>query len=285
MAGGRAVTWAKMDDGFDEHPKVEALLERDELQALAAIGLWTLTLTSSSRRLTDGQISARNLRRLAPEHGERLAALLTEHGLFDDDPDGLRIHDYLHYNPSRKQIERRRKKDRVRKDSARNPHGIQKDSSRSPDGIHGDSRAPARAPGRRVGSGRGMGSSSGSKDQTETSVARARERGFDDFLAYHRQTTGHTPPREGTAALRDLAEQFNGRLDEGYSLDDLKAAVDGAWGDEYRREKGYTTADSVLRPTKVAALIERGRRPQSVGSTLSRKARGNLAVLRALEVE
>lgn len=35
--------WARIDDGFDDHPKVLALLEHDD--GATAIGLWTLCLT------------------------------------------------------------------------------------------------------------------------------------------------------------------------------------------------------------------------------------------------
>lgn len=92
--------WAKLDDGLDEHPKVEDLIEDDELLGLAAVGLWALTLTSSSRRGTDGRVSSRTLRKIAPEHGADLAQRLVDGGLYDAVDGALVIHDFLDFNPS-----------------------------------------------------------------------------------------------------------------------------------------------------------------------------------------
>jgi len=39
--------WARIDDGFDDHPKILALLEHEE--GAAAVGLWTLCLTWAHR--------------------------------------------------------------------------------------------------------------------------------------------------------------------------------------------------------------------------------------------
>lgn len=109
------MAWAKLDDGLDEHRKVEQLLEGrtelgmldgdalQELAGLAAIGLWTLGLTNTSRRLTEGHLSKRVLRALAPTTHQLLADRLVEVGLFDADPTGVHIHDYLDHNPSRDQ--------------------------------------------------------------------------------------------------------------------------------------------------------------------------------------
>lgn len=41
------MAWARIDDAFDDHPKVLALLDMEN--AAAAIGLWTLCLTWASR--------------------------------------------------------------------------------------------------------------------------------------------------------------------------------------------------------------------------------------------
>lgn len=100
------------------------------------------------------------------------------------------------------------------------------------------------------GKGKGL-----KKEEPTTAVAGD----FGVWLADHQAVTGNTPPREGTHAYRDILAAFTARRED-YSLDELKFASRGAHADEHRRQNGYTTADSVLRPTKVYALIEKGRK-------------------------
>jgi hypothetical protein len=131
------VAWSRLDDGLDEHRKVDVLLEDDELRGLAAIGLWALTLANSARRLTDGGVSKPTLRKIAPRHGKALAQRLVEAGLYDEHHGEVAIHDYLEFNPSRASVEEKRRKDSERKAagrSNRNPRGVPPDSTRSPNG-------------------------------------------------------------------------------------------------------------------------------------------------------
>jgi hypothetical protein len=102
------MAWGKVDDGLHDHPKVDAALEPDEREGLAALGLWVLVLSCVSGQLTDGVISQRVVRRLAPDHGQRLAGALVEYGLWDVVDDRWQIHDYLDYNDSREKILARR---------------------------------------------------------------------------------------------------------------------------------------------------------------------------------
>lgn len=95
--------WARMDDGFDDHPKVLALL--DEEHGLAAIGLWTLVWTYAHRTTrkrgkTPGLIPASLPRRYAGPAGRELAALLVKVGLWDVLGDGWQIHDFGDYLPT-----------------------------------------------------------------------------------------------------------------------------------------------------------------------------------------
>lgn len=107
--------WAKIDDGFDEHPKIESLFdEEDELMALAAIGLWTVSLSRAHREMQPsrrhknkkpGLIQRSNIRRYTSrEDREQLAGLLVKYGLWEVDPDGegWMIHDFGEYLPSGK---------------------------------------------------------------------------------------------------------------------------------------------------------------------------------------
>lgn len=125
-----ALPWVKLDDGFDDHEKVVELLgdagERDlsglsleelrelasQLLGLGAIGLHTLALTYSGRRLTDGTVSKQLPRRFgAPPIA---VDLLVEHDLWEQRAGGWQIHDYLDYNPSKEKVEAEREAAKTR---------------------------------------------------------------------------------------------------------------------------------------------------------------------------
>lgn len=105
--------WFNVDDGFADHPKVLKLQSEDGWQA--ALSLWTLAGSWSSKHLTDGAISKVVVARLGctPKDAE----LLVECGLWERSPDGYIFHDWLSRNPSRAQVEakRERTRDRVTK--------------------------------------------------------------------------------------------------------------------------------------------------------------------------
>jgi hypothetical protein len=96
------VSWARIDDAFDDHPKVLAVLEHD--QGGAAIGLWTLCLTWAYRNTLKrgkepGKLPAHLPRRYLGPAARELAALLVKEGLWEalGDGDGWQIHDFEHY--------------------------------------------------------------------------------------------------------------------------------------------------------------------------------------------
>lgn len=112
--------WARIDDEFDEHAKVEALLdEEDSLYALAAIGLWTLALARAHREMQTarrrrnkrpGVVQVSNIRRYAAkEIRAEVAGLLVKYGLWETDEEGWVIHDFSDYLPTPKTIEERKK--------------------------------------------------------------------------------------------------------------------------------------------------------------------------------
>lgn len=82
---------------------------------------------------------------------------------------------------------------------------------------------------------------------------------FEEWAEHYQLTTGHTLPRRGTKAFHAIAEHYSARRNEGYAAEDLKLATVGAHADDYRRANGYDTAESILRPTKVAKLVAQGR--------------------------
>lgn len=95
--------WARIDDGFDDHPKVLELLEEE--QGAAAVGLWVLCLTYAHRTTrkpgkTPGAIPPALPRRYLGPTGRELALLLVKVGLWDEAADGWLIHDFGDYLPS-----------------------------------------------------------------------------------------------------------------------------------------------------------------------------------------
>jgi hypothetical protein len=104
--------WARIDDAFDDHPKVLAMLEHD--QGAAAIGLWVLCLTWAHRNTLrkgkmPGLISASLPRRYMGTEGREMAALLVKEGLWEALPegDGWLIHDFDKYLPTAQTSEAR----------------------------------------------------------------------------------------------------------------------------------------------------------------------------------
>lgn len=96
--------WARIDDAFDDHEKVLALLDLDE--GVAAIGLWALCLTWAHRNTrkkgkTPGLLPSTLPRRFVGARGRELAAMLVEAGMWDEVDDGWMIHDFADYLPDK----------------------------------------------------------------------------------------------------------------------------------------------------------------------------------------
>lgn len=108
------MSWAKLDDAIYSHPKI--------LRAnLQAVGLYALSIAYSARHDLDGALPAEAVAMLA--RGDRsLADQLVELGLYELQQNGYKIHNFLKYNPSARQIRKRQKeqRERVRKHRERN---------------------------------------------------------------------------------------------------------------------------------------------------------------------
>lgn len=96
--------WGRMDDAFDDHEKVLALLDVDE--GIAAIGLWTLCFTWAHRNTrkkgkTPGLLPSTLPRRFVGARGKDLAELLVVAGMWDAVDDGWMIHDFADYLPDK----------------------------------------------------------------------------------------------------------------------------------------------------------------------------------------
>lgn len=96
------MSWFKVDDGFYDHPKVDALLA-DEEDGPIAVALWTLAGSWCSRHLTDGHIPAARVRRLGLPNATAAAAALVRAGLWHEDPggDGYHFHEWHERQPTR----------------------------------------------------------------------------------------------------------------------------------------------------------------------------------------
>lgn len=88
------MTWIKLDDKSPRHPKIAGLSDR-------AFRWWICGLCYASEFLTDGELPACFLATVpAKIHGELVVA-----GLWRNDGDRVRIHDYLRHQTSRAAVE------------------------------------------------------------------------------------------------------------------------------------------------------------------------------------
>jgi hypothetical protein len=135
--------WVKLDDQFSDHPK---LLKVGPL----AGWLWVSGLAYSSRYLTDGFVPIEALPKLIHLEGlcltspfienisdnveeihvDSLCKKLVDSGLWEGVDGGFRIHDFLEYNPSARQIKAERKAARERMALQRS-QGVHKKFKRS----------------------------------------------------------------------------------------------------------------------------------------------------------
>lgn len=140
------MSWAKLDDRFDDHRKVK----RVWLACPQALGLHVMALTYCTRHETDGLVDREYVTEKAPAAKKRdaMTTALVTAGLWDEDPDGWRIHDFLDYNPSRADLDEKRRKDADRKargrdtQSAQRPGGVRAESERNPSSVRDVSSGP-----------------------------------------------------------------------------------------------------------------------------------------------
>lgn len=139
-----------VDDGAHAHRKINHAWALHR----GALGLHLLGMSYCADQLTNGVVHDWFVAQKLPHSRERRAIVtaLVNAGLWEPVDDGYQIHDWLDFNPSREQIEQRRRKDRQR-------HKKPRASAGNPNGIHAESeRIPPLAPAREAGRGTGMGS-------------------------------------------------------------------------------------------------------------------------------
>ena len=275
------MTEAKLMPEFEEHDKVEAC-------DLAAVGLFALGLSFAVRELTDGFIpegwAETKTRKRA---GGSAAQQLVDEGLWEPVEGGYRVHDFAVYNPTRADLDRRRReRDKKRsqrlKGTSRDVPGKGLGTSplrgSNPLGDAVPPPSPAgqpgpKAPGDRVGGAIGGSGSSTSTSASSTSspssaarsAKRAREifsaeleREWNSWLADYREITGSAVL--GSKAARAA---FAARRREGRSLEDLCLATRGNWANwgpvSDEPNLLYTRPETVLRLANVEGYILAGR--------------------------
>ena len=126
----------KLANGVSEHPKLSSITPE-------AFALWVGSIDYASRNRTDGFIPAGVLTRVSivddRSTAEAAPSLLVERALWHVVDGGWQIHDYLDWNTSSADIEKRRATDRERKARPRARSGAAENSERNPDGIRADS--------------------------------------------------------------------------------------------------------------------------------------------------
>jgi hypothetical protein len=94
------MSWAKLDDRYDDNRKVKRAFKRDP----RAVAIHAMAITYSSRHNTDGVVDIDWLEDRMPRKAERdkTIGVLVDTGLFDViDSDHWMVHDYLDYNASK----------------------------------------------------------------------------------------------------------------------------------------------------------------------------------------
>lgn len=120
------MTWLRIDDGMPDHPKVRGL-------TLSAKWAYVVALCYCAQYATDGDLPNDLVSKAD-------MARLVDAGLVDNHGSSLHVHDYLTYNPSRSDIEKRR-----REDSERKRRGRTSESRGSPAGVQTESARPGPA--------------------------------------------------------------------------------------------------------------------------------------------
>ena len=140
------MSWVKVDDHFDEHPKMARV-------GPLGWGVWLAGLAYSNRNLTDGFIPIEvaeaiggrwrvrcdglvwNLCRTSGADGEDMTSewvtdLLIDAGLWEVAEDGYRIHDYAQYQPTRADADARADDIRAKRAAAGKAGGLRSGASK-----------------------------------------------------------------------------------------------------------------------------------------------------------
>jgi hypothetical protein len=134
--------WVRIDDAFPEHQKV--FLAADSLTPSGyerVLSVIVQGICYSNRNLTDGFLPTAVVSRFQGSKPLHVAEVLVDARLLERVEGGYQIHDFNHYQPTAQAVKEKREKDRIRKESAKNPPLIPEESKPNP------MRSRARDPG------------------------------------------------------------------------------------------------------------------------------------------
>lgn len=215
------MTWFKVDDQYYDHPKTREL-------SFAARGLWVTIGSYCAKHLTDGQVSRASLRGLqAPLKLVReliSARVLLEHGTKNARGwhEFYSMNDWKDYQPTRKQVEDGRRNARERKAKSRSgPPSVTQDVTRD-SGESGISLTRPDPTSINSPNGELSGPAVADRAPPQRFASEARE-AFKYWC--HRLGKAKTAKFKGKRKAKVLA-----RLRDGYTLEDIKRAVDGCAG-------------------------------------------------------
>jgi len=99
--------YLNLDDGFADHPKVDALTD-------GAFRLHVAGMNYCARKLTDGVVEKHRVHRLMPVYKPSYLKELLAANIWLPHPGGYEIHDYLDWNKSKAWWDERREKEAKR---------------------------------------------------------------------------------------------------------------------------------------------------------------------------
>jgi hypothetical protein len=270
--------WVKMDDGYRHHPKILAA-------GPLAMALDVAGMGYCAENLTDGfvpfsaLITLINFERVwdasyvAGSQGDigwtarETARVLVQVGRWIEVEGGFEIHDYLIYNPSRAAVladrERERGKKRLQRKMSRGP---------SPDVSLGDTNGDYRR------------ESLGESDrpvpvplpQSQSQHrSRAGSSTVRDLFDYWRDRCNHPTAKLGA----DRRGKIQARLNEGYTAEQIRRAIDGAARGAFVNDDGKRFDDIELicrRGNKLEDFMERASAPAKGAEYVSPETQARL---------
>lgn len=132
------MTWLKLDDGFESHPKVLAL--KPGREGDAALALWVKAFSWVGRHLTDGFVPDSYLAKSKRWHA---AGELVRVRLWVKVTGGYQFHNFAKHNPQKAEVLARREKEAEKKRKMRAAKRSANDNGSAP----ADKRPPACPPG------------------------------------------------------------------------------------------------------------------------------------------